>query len=89
MMFRRKDSWGHTTLQFTAATPPTKVAATLRHAVRSWTFAGILGGRHMECAYYFTFVAFVSSSRKQKGNSIMTLLAWSGTERGISFSVRP
>ena len=31
----------------------------------------------------------VYSSRKQKGNSIMTLLAWSGTERGISFSVRP
>ena len=36
-----------------------------------------------------TFVGCVSSSRKLKGNSIMTLLAWSGTERGISFSVRP
>jgi hypothetical protein len=32
---------------------------------------------------------FAVYSRKQKGNSIMTLLAWSGTERGISFSVRP
>ena len=32
---------------------PTKGAGTLRRAVRSQTFAGILGGRHMECAYYF------------------------------------
>ena len=32
---------------------PTKVAGMLRRAVRSWTFAGILSGRHMECAYYF------------------------------------
>jgi len=31
-------------------TQPTKVAGTLRRAVRSWKFAGILGGRHMECA---------------------------------------
>ena len=37
-------------------TQPTKVAGgTLRRAVRSWTFAGILGGRDMECAYYFGF----------------------------------
>ena len=35
------------------------------------------------------FAVYSSSSRKLKGNSIMTLLAWSGTERGISFSVRP
>ncbi len=32
---------------------PTKGAGTLRRAVRSQTFARILGGRHMECAYYF------------------------------------
>jgi hypothetical protein len=42
---------------------------------------GLLGTHH--------FAVYSSSSRKQKGNSIMTLLAWSGTERGISFSVRP
>ncbi len=34
---------------------PTKVAGTLRRAVRSPTFAKVLGGRHMECAYYFDF----------------------------------
>ena len=34
---------------------PTKVAGTLRRAVRSGAFARILGGRHMECAYYFDF----------------------------------
>jgi hypothetical protein len=32
---------------------PTKVAGTLRRAVRSQAFAKIPGGRHMECAYYF------------------------------------
>jgi hypothetical protein len=32
---------------------PTKGAGTLRRAVRSRAFAGIPGGRHMECAYYF------------------------------------
>ena len=36
-------------------TPPTKVAGKLRLAVRHPAFAGILGGRHMECAYYFNF----------------------------------
>ena len=36
-------------------TQPTKVAGTLRRAVRSSAFNGILGGRHMECAYYFDF----------------------------------
>ena len=30
-----------------------KGAGTLRRAVRSEAFARILGGRHMECAYYF------------------------------------
>ena len=30
----------------------TKVAGTLRRAVRSQAFAKIPGGRHMECAYY-------------------------------------
>ncbi len=30
-------------------TQPTKVAGTLRRAVRSSSFNGILGGRHMEC----------------------------------------
>jgi hypothetical protein len=34
-------------------TQPTKGAGTLRHAVRSRVFAGILGGRHMEFAYTF------------------------------------
>ena len=32
---------------------PTKGAGTLRRAVRNQAFARILGGRHMECAYYF------------------------------------
>jgi hypothetical protein len=32
---------------------PTKGAGTLRRAVRSFAFARILGGRHMECTYYF------------------------------------
>ena len=36
-----------------AVSRPTKGAGTLRRAVRSQTFARILGGRHMECAYYF------------------------------------
>jgi hypothetical protein len=30
-----------------------KLAGMLRRAVRSQAFARILGGRHMECAYYF------------------------------------
>jgi hypothetical protein len=34
---------------------PTKGAGTLRRAVRSQAHARILGGRHMECAYYFDF----------------------------------
>ena len=34
-------------------TEATKGAGTLRRAVRSQAFAKILGGRHMECAYYF------------------------------------
>ncbi len=33
----------------------TKVAGTLRRAVRSSAFIAILGVRHMECAYYFDF----------------------------------
>jgi len=36
-------------------TDKVKVAGTLRRAVRSHAFARILGGRHMECAYYFDF----------------------------------
>ena len=36
-----------------APVTPTKVAGTLRRAVRSYSIARILGGRHMECAYYF------------------------------------
>ena len=32
---------------------PTIGAGTLRRAVRSQAFDRILGGRHMECAYYF------------------------------------
>ncbi len=31
------------------------VAGTLRRAVRSSSFVGILGGRHVKCAYYFDF----------------------------------
>jgi hypothetical protein len=34
---------------------PTKGPGTLRRAVRRQAFAKILGGRHMECAYYFDF----------------------------------
>jgi hypothetical protein len=34
-------------------TQPTKVAGTLRRAVRIRVFARIPGGRHIECAYYF------------------------------------
>ncbi len=34
---------------------PTKIAGTLRRAVRSQAFARIPGGRQMECAYYFDF----------------------------------
>jgi len=35
------------------ATQPKKDAGMLRRALRSQAFARILGGRHMECAYYF------------------------------------
>jgi hypothetical protein len=45
----------HTTIFRSQLTQPTKVAGTLRRAVRSPAFARILGGRHMECAYYFDF----------------------------------
>ena len=38
-----------------AKTQQTKGAGTLRRAVRSRAFAGIPGGRHMECAYTFDF----------------------------------
>jgi hypothetical protein len=34
---------------------PTKVAGTLRRAVRWCELTIILGERHMECAYYFVF----------------------------------
>jgi hypothetical protein len=34
---------------------PTKGAGTLRRAICSQAIARILGGRHMECAYYFKF----------------------------------
>jgi len=37
--------------------PPSKGAGTLRRAVRRQAFARILGGRHMECAYYFGWTA--------------------------------
>ena len=46
---------GHSYLLHHPPTQPTKVAGKLRRAVRSSRFAGILGGRHMECAYYFDF----------------------------------
>jgi len=36
-------------------TLPTKVAGKLRRAVRSSRFVGILGSRHIECAYYLDF----------------------------------
>ena len=35
------------------ATQPTKGAGMLQRAVRCQAFARILGGRYMECAYYF------------------------------------
>jgi hypothetical protein len=40
------------------------VAGTLRRAVRSQAFAKILGGRHMECAYYFYFCRLVRSYKR-------------------------
>ena len=46
---------GHTIIFRSQLTQPTIVAGTLRRAVRSQAFAKILGGRHMECAYYFDF----------------------------------
>jgi hypothetical protein len=36
-------------------TQPTKVGGKLRRAVRSSRFVGILGSRHIECAYYLDF----------------------------------
>jgi hypothetical protein len=44
-------------------TQPTKVAGKLRRAVRSSRFAGILGGRHMACAYYFNFCRLCQNKR--------------------------
>ena len=41
---------------------PTKGAGTLRRAVRSQAIARILGGRHMECAYYFEIVGYVQTA---------------------------
>jgi len=41
------------------STRPTKGAGTLRRAVRRQAIARILGGRHMECAYYLNFVGRV------------------------------
>ena len=49
----------------TRMTQPTKVAGTLRRAVRSSKFAGILSGRHMECAYYFDFCRLCRVSLQQ------------------------
>jgi len=58
------DTFGHSELDWQSfgkkvcepiVTQPTKGAGTLRRAVRSQAFARILGGRHMECAYYFNF----------------------------------
>ena len=46
-------------------TQPTKVAGKLRRAVRSSRFAGILGGRHMECAYYFDFCRLCQADKQQ------------------------
>ena len=46
---------GLVTLPGLRPTKPTKVAGTLRRAVRSSAFTAILGVRHMECAYYFDF----------------------------------
>ncbi len=43
---------GHSRQMVQARSAVPKVAGTLRRAVRSQAFAKILGGRHMECAYY-------------------------------------
>jgi hypothetical protein len=48
-------------LDTTDKSQATKVAGTLRRAVRSPAFTVILGGRHMECAYYFDFHGGISS----------------------------
>ena len=59
-----------------------KLGGTLRRAVRSWTFAGILDGRHMECAYYFAFCRLypfaVSSHRVVGWRKISSLAHASG-----------
>jgi hypothetical protein len=59
-----------------------KLGGTLRRAVRSWTFAGILGARHMECAYYFAFCRLypfaVSSHRVVGWRKISSLAHASG-----------
>ena len=44
-----------------------KGAGTLRRAVRRQAFARILGGRHMECAYYFDFCRLVRSYKRNIG----------------------
>ncbi len=50
----------------TTMTQPTKVAGTLRRAVR-WSELTVLPGeRHMECVYYFDFVGFVHLTLNEK-----------------------
>ena len=46
-------------------TKPTKVAGKFRRAVRSSRFVGILGGRHIECAYYFDFCRLCQADKQQ------------------------
>ena len=58
----------------TDPTQPTEVAGTLRRAVRSSAFNGILGGRHMECAYYFDFCRLCQIRKKQWAKSHLELV---------------
>ena len=51
-----------------SATLPTKVAGKLRRAVRSSRFVGILGSRHIECAYYLDFCRFSQCHALYKTN---------------------
>jgi len=55
-----------------------KGAGTLRRAIRSQAFARILGGRHMECAYYFDFCRVCPLPNQSNG---LVSLSWFSTRR--------
>ncbi len=73
-----------------------KVAGTLRRAVRNQAFAKILGGRHMECAYYFlpldvvapniTLIANVKPTIRNDGMRPSLCVAVIGCTRWCTFA---